>query len=416
MIVIEADVEITALGGLGDGVAQHAGAPLYVPKSCVGDRLRVRAGHENYAEIIEILHAGPDRRAAPCEYFDRCGGCALQQLSAESYREFKTKIFHDSLARAGFPEVRGDVEFLPSATRRRVEFNIAWNNNIPSLAFYAPRSHQPIAISRCPVLVPALQTIITPLNAALAAWPFARSIAALSLTLADAGVDMVLTLKHNALPDAAMLVRDAALLGIARVSARTADKKLHVLVKHAPVEMRLRPCAVPLPPDAFLQATAQGQHLLTDFAIAATQHATQLVDLFCGIGTYSLPLAAHTQVHAMEGDAAMTGALRNAAKRQNISALSVEARDLCKHPLTARELNRFDAAIINPPRAGAAAQVQELAASQLKNIVMISCNPATFARDALTLKQAGFALTRAQGIDQFVWNPHLEIAAQFQRS
>jgi tRNA/tmRNA/rRNA uracil-C5-methylase (TrmA/RlmC/RlmD family) len=171
---------------------------------------------------------------------------------------------------------------------------------------------------------------------------------------------------------------------------------------------------VPLPAGAFLQAAAEGQQVLTDFVLTHTKGAQKIADLFCGIGTYSLPASRHASVAAFELEGASVATLRETAKK-NALKLTATARDLFKNPLAIKELAGFDAVILNPPRAGAKTQTEAIAASTVKKLVMISCNPASFARDAKTLKSAGFTLSHALGLDQFVWSPHLEICAAFER-
>jgi len=400
----DTDLEVTveSLGGLGDGIASYNGKPLFVAKSCVGDRLRVRIVHENHdgyqGIITEVLSGGEHRREAPCVYFSECGGCSLQQLQEEHYRAFKTRMLASAVARSGY-DMPADILFLPTGTRRRVEFKVGGG----TLAFHAPRSHRPVAVEHCLILTPALQALIAPLNEVVGDWSGLFSV---GLTQADVGIDMMLTFRDS-IP-ALALEAVCAQLGIARVCVRTREGKAKILHQAGPVEMLLGDKRVALPPEAFLQATAEGQAALTQAVLEGVMDATLVVDLFCGIGTYSFPLSARAKVHAVEGDGAMVAAAKAAG-------LSAEQRDLFKSPLTAKELARFDAAVINPPRAGAKAQCEQLVASGISRVVMVSCNPASFARDAALFNKNGFRLTRALGIDQFVFSQHLEIVGIFHR-
>jgi len=413
-------VTVESLGGLGDGIASYNGKPLFIPKSCAGDRLEVRIVHENHnglqGVIERIISPGPERRDAPCPYFDRCGGCSLQQLVPVAYREFKTRMLHSALARAGFPSPDAQVVFLPAATRRRVEFKVSHEAGNIALSFHAPRSHTAIAIDQCLVLRPELQAMIAPVNRALSSYKAAKYLYAVSLTAADSGIDMLLTFKGCDIASLPPLDRIASELNLARICVRIAETQPIVAVQSTSVDMQLGDFLVPLPPDAFLQATREGQEQLTTAALKAAEGATSVIDLFCGIGTYSFPLSAQSAVHAIEGEAVMVAAIQKAAQKYGIRSLTAEARDLFKHPFTVQELARFDAAVINPPRTGAKAQTEALAQSAISSVAMISCNPATFARDAQILAAGGFSLVSAQGIDQFVWNQHLEIAALFRRS
>jgi 23S rRNA (uracil1939-C5)-methyltransferase len=412
------EVTVESLGGLGDGIATHNNKPLFIPKSCAGDRLSVRIVHENrdgaQAQIDEILGWGIDRIIPPCGYFDRCGGCSLQQLSESSYQAFKTKIFYNAITHAGYNAANAKTVFLPAATRRRVEFKLAHGGNAVKLALLEPRSHTPVAIDQCLILRPELQALIAPISEALSAEAFSATLYAVSLTLTDSGIDMLLTFRNTDLATLPPMEGLCKSLGIARISARNRDDAAtRTLHTQTPVEMTLGGYAIPLPADAFLQASVEGQALLTEATLAACEGAKSVADLFCGIGTYSFPASRKVKIHAVESDATMVAAMQKSIKQHGITSLTAEKRDLFKAPLTAFELNRFDAAIINPPRLGAKAQCEHIAKSTVKTVAMVSCNPATFSRDAKILKSAGFKLQSAQAVDQFVFSPHLEITALF---
>ena len=287
-------------------------------------------------------------------------------------------------------------------------------NNV-ALAFHDLRSHNATVIDECLLLVPKLQALIAPLNEQLSDLDFSQALYSVGLTKADHGIDMLLTLKNYDLSAVPSLEALAKALGIARISVRTPNEKAIIVASLQPVEMQLGDYAITLPPEAFLQATAEGQAELTRMALEATQSSSAVVDLFCGIGSYSFPLSHHVKTHAVELDEAMVRTLKESIKRHALTNVSAQRRDLFKQPLTATELSTYAAAIINPPRLGAKAQCQQLAESQLKTVVMISCNPATFARDMLILKKAGFAMETVRAIDQFVWSQHLEIAAVLRR-
>lgn len=413
------EVTIDSLAGLGDGVVHYNGNPLFVPKSCVGDRLKVRITQEAkdacHGVITEILYAGPTRREAPCAHFHHCGGCSLQQLDPETYQHFKLTMLQQSLHRAGLSCDTSPILFLPAATRRRVEFKLHHHDGKTALAFHQPRSHRLIAVHECPILEPALAALIAPLNHALSQLSCSRLVSAISLTAADSGIDMVLTVSGDIASCASELSAMCNRLNIARLSQRQSSHKLEVLVTAKPVYMRLADIDVPLPPDAFLQASAEGQSALTQAAVAATSGASSIIDLFCGIGTYSFPLSQQAQVHAIEGDSAMVGTIRNTISRQALASLTVEQRDLFDNPIPVKQIDSYDAAIINPPRAGAKAQCEKLAHSTIPTIVMISCNPATFSRDARILCDGGYHLHALSGVDQFVWSEHLELVAIFRR-
>ncbi len=408
-------IKVDALGGLGDGIASYDGKPVFIAKACPGDTLDITIVHENrnglQGVINTVIEPGPSRRTAPCFYYDRCGGCTLQHFDEGFYREFKLRMLHSALERAGFARPAAEVMFIAPASRRRVEFKAKHDGDAVALAFHDLRSHAPTAVDVCLLLVPELQALITPLNHALSNQPFSPYLFSVALTKADRGVDMVLTFKQFDLHALPPLDKMAKSLGITRISVRTPESKSLLMVQSGPVEMHLGGYDVPLPVESFLQATREGQMELTRVALEATHGAANVVDLFCGIGSYSFPLAQRGKAHAVELDAGMI----ECVKAVGAPSLTSKARDLFRDPLGARELSSFDAAVINPPRLGAKAQTQELANSSVNTVVMVSCNPATFARDALILKERDFALASVRGIDQFVWSPHLEIVAVFTR-
>lgn len=413
MSISPVTVTIESLGGLGDGIASLNGKPLFVPKACAGDQLSVRIVHQTKealrGEIVSVEQPGPDRATAPCLHFDACGGCTLQQLSEESYREFKTRMAESALRQAGFPDIKIETIFLPAASRRRAEFKFDGQK----LAYFAARTNDLVPIDNCLILEPALAALMKPLARDLKK---ISGIKTVSLTAADSGFDLQITLIHNDKPDVAVLDKMAETLGLSRIGIRSKNDEYWGAVKRAPVTMHLGGYDVALPPDAFLQASSEGQKILTDAVLAGTEGAKRIVDLFCGIGTYSFPLSARASTHAVELDAAMIGSLKKSIKQHNLSEkLSAEERDLFRNPLSAKELNSFDAVVINPPRIGAKSQCEDIAASTVSRVVMVSCNPATFARDAKTLKDGGFRLESTKALDQFVYSPHLEMVAVFSR-
>jgi 23S rRNA (uracil1939-C5)-methyltransferase len=417
------EISIHTLGGLGDGISQLDGKPVFVEKAAAGDVLRVRLIQKtkefSRGEIETIIKPGADRVQPPCPHYAACGGCNLQHLSESAYRQHKHKVMADALAHAGFAGKPFTAHFLPASSRRRVE--LKWDGK--RFAYYASRSRDLVAINGCLILEPALQALLTLLAEALAASSLASNIKTVSLTAADSGIDVAITSNHphplaSSLPspfkgegqgEGLFLESLAHSLDISRI---TLDGQL--IIETKPITMQLGSHAIALPAGAFLQASKEGQRLLTEAVLAACKGESSVADLFCGIGTYSIPLSEKVRVHSVELGAAMIAGLRSEAKKHGLN-LSAEQRDLFTAPLKKEELERFSAVVINPPRPGAKAQCEALAGSNVKKIVMVSCSPASFARDAKILKNAGFSLLSAKAIDQFVYSPHLEIVAVFGR-
>jgi 23S rRNA (uracil1939-C5)-methyltransferase len=421
----EAVLVIDAIGARGDGVARYGGGAVYVPFTAPGDRARVRLaqrrGEGRAGELVELLQ--PGARAQPrCPHFGVCGGCALQHLAEAAYVEAKTGLVTTALRQHGLVAAEiAPLERVPPGTRRRARFAVQRPraaSGPAAIGFMGRASHRVVDMTACAVLHPALVALAGALRQAAARfWPLGAAGAA-TATLSDTGIDLLLDLA--ALPDLAMLEALAAFAeaqDLARLSWRAPDA-----AEPTPAAIRRPPrvifsgVPVELPPDAFLQASPEAEAMLVRAVLAGIGAADRVVDLHAGLGTFSFALAQRAAVHAVDGARPAVAALAAAAARAGIHRLGSECRDLEARPLLPEELARFDAAVFDPPRAGAKEQAAALARSGLRRIVAVSCNPASFARDARLLVDGGFRLTRVQPVDQFLWSPHVELVASFERS
>lgn len=387
-------LEITRLGGLGDGSGMHEGAPVFVPKSCIGDELTVRdteskAGVRR-AEIIDIVTAGKDRAPAPCPHYAACGGCSLQHLSQSGYQQFKRDVVMSALSYGGFPDIVPEFHFLPANSRRRADFKVENGQ----LAYVAAKSHARVPISDCLILTPRLRALIAPLNELL---PLLPEVTSVQMTEADSGIDLQIE-SPKPLPEMAIKMF-ADQHGLARANNYTANA----------VTMHFGGQKVSLPPDAFLQASKEAETLMTSLVVNAAAGANNIVEFFSGLGTYTFPLAKKATVSAFELDNAMVSAML----KLHHPRVKAFRRDLFKEPMPTHALKGFDIAVINPPRMGASAQTKALATSGIAKIVMVSCNHATWSRDAKALKDAGYKLNSLAVIDQFVYSPHVELVSIF---
>ena len=412
------EITITSLGGLGDGIADHNGKPVFVPKTVIGDRVRLNITKETTTElrgeIAEIITAGENRTIPPCRHFDSCGGCSLQQLKEQAYKDFKTQMFHSALRQAGYDLPDASVTFIPASSRRRVEMRVYRTRGITQMAYFRPGTNDLLPIEKCIILTKPLQAFLFPLGKALGNLKGVEHIKSVKLTELAGGIDMLLVLKQE-LPGAALLEL-AEKTDVSRLSMQVNNSQPKIIVSRRPTEIILGGYPIALPADSFLQSSIEAQENLTAFVCNHIPHEGKIVDLFSGIGTYSFPMTKAHKVHAVESHDGMVSHLKKAAKKHALEeSLTAECRDLFHAPLSKEELSKFEAVVINPPRPGAKRQVEEIAASAIRRVVMISCNPGTFARDAKILKNAGFNLIHAEGIDQFVYSPHLEIAAVFGR-
>ena len=395
-------VLIERFAARGDGVTADG---RFVPGAVPGDRVLPDGS----------LLRGADHVEARCRHFGTCGGCQLQHVSDRLIADFARDRVLAPLARSGIaPEQLMPVHVSPEGTRRRAAMRATRTDGEVRLGFNAEGAHRLVDMAECPVLHPALFALVPPLRGLLGPWLAERSAIGVTMTLTDNGVDLLLAnLQANSLPRIEGLTRFAADQGLARLSVE-GPMGVETLVANANPSLTLGGVPVTLPPAAFLQATADGEAMLVSAVTSVLGDARRVVDLFAGCGTFALPASRTAQVLAVDGAGPAIRALAEAAGRAGRRLLT-DHRDLFRKPLVAEELDRFDAAIIDPPRAGAIAQTEQLAASRIRTVAAVSCNPATFVRDAERLVAAGFRLGRLWPVAQFRWSTHVELVAEFRR-
>jgi 23S rRNA (uracil1939-C5)-methyltransferase len=411
---------VEELGAQGDGIAHWQGEPVFLPFTVPGDRVRaeigVRRGSGHEGRVVERIVSGPGRADPVCRHFGRCGGCALQHLQAEDYRAVKLGALHVALLRARIdPAVVAPLRSVPPSRRRvRLGLSRPRDPHAPGLVGLRERfRHGLIDLTECAVLEPALFALVDPLRRLASELLPPGATAEAMLTRCDSGVDLLV--EHAEPPGLVALEALGALAAdrdLARIVWRSGREDM-LVVERRPVRVVFSGVAVPFPPGAFLQASAAAEAVLVDEVVGAVGGRKPVLDLYAGLGTFAFALAHAGSVHAVEGDAAAVASL--AAASSSAPRVTVERRDLDRDPLAGAELSRYAAAVFDPPRAGALHQTAALAASQLQTIVAVSCNPATFARDAARLIAGGFRLERVVPVDQFVWTPHLELVAAFRR-
>jgi len=360
---------------------------------------------------------GPHHAEPPCRHFPRCGGCQLQHVDDDAYAAFLAERVAGALAaqRLPAPSMR-DAHLSPPRTRRRASLRAERIGARIVLGFNEAASHRVVDLRECHVLHPALWALVAPLRDLLAPLLGRGAQAEVRLTLADQGADVGLSgVSAAGLAASEALTAFAQAHGLARLSL---DEGFGLEPRWEPaaVTTTLGGVAVPLPPAAFLQATADGAAALQAAVADAVGGAATLLDLFAGLGTFALPLAAKgARVLATEGDAGAALALRTAANRAGRPVL-VDHRDLFRRPYAAADLARFDAVVLDPPRAGAKEQMPALAAAGgPRRLAYVSCNPATFARDAAILAGGGWRIGWVQPVGQFRWSTHVELVAALER-
>jgi 23S rRNA (uracil1939-C5)-methyltransferase len=407
-----------------------------VPLALPGDRLRVRLGERRAdgfaAEPVAWLAPSPDRRAAPCPAFGRCGGCAWQHLAEPAYARVKRDLLILALDRKGLrPGAAFAVEqarISPPGERRRVRFAGRRDRRDVVLGLRMRAGHRIVDLAQCPVAAPAIVALLAPARAAAGALdalsPGRGPVEfQLAVSRTDTGLDVTWTLPAApSLADRERLARWAEAQDLARLSWRRPDADgrpapPEPVALRRPVRAAFGGVPVDLPPDAFLQATAAGEAAIRATVLAAVAAAPggPVADLFAGCGTLSLPLATSRAVHAVEGDDRAAAALGAAARRAGLGRVTVERRDLERRPLLAADLTRFAAIVFDPPSAGAAAQAREIARSPVRTVVAVSCEPATLARDLRVLADGGYRIERVVPVDQFLWSARIEAVAVLRR-
>ncbi|SIS51964.1 23S rRNA m(5)U-1939 methyltransferase [Roseivivax lentus] len=399
-------VIIERLGHLGDGIAP---GPVYAPGTLPGEVLDGDVDN-GYMPNPRIVTPSPDRVAPPCKHGKSCGGCQLQHASEAFTATWKTEIVRVALAAQGLETEFRPIVTSPPQTRRRATFSARRTKKGALAGFHKKRSDVIVPVPDCLLVHPDLAAAL-PLVEALAVLGGSRKgELSVLVTRTETGLDVAVT---GGKPlDTALR---AALADIARDHdlARIAWADEETLQRRAPV-LHFGPAAVTPPPGAFLQATPEGEAALRDAVLEITRGAKRSADLFAGCGTFALPMAQYSEVLAIEGARATTDALDHGWRMSSgLKSVTTQTRDLFRNPLLAEDMAKLDAVAIDPPRAGAEAQVAELAKARPGRIAHVSCNPVTFARDAATLTAAGYDLDWLQVVDQFRWSTHIELVASF---
>jgi 23S rRNA (uracil1939-C5)-methyltransferase len=408
-------VTIARMGQRGDGIVEDPRAVLYVPHTLPGETAVVEPvpGPPDRRRLVALQVASPARVAPICPHFGTCGGCAVQHWAFEPYRVWKRNLVIEAFAQVGLEAPVEDLVDAHGAGRRRVVLHGRFRSHgIIEVGFAAYRRHQIVPIDRCPVLAPELARAIA------VAWRVAEVLASggkpldIQVTATEVGLDVDL---RGSGPLGASALSQLATVAEAHGLARLTRHGERVLQQAAPV-VRMGRARVLLPPGAFLQATAQGEATLAELVMAQVGAATAVADLFAGVGPFALRLAERARVTAIDRDQAAIAALDAAAKATSgLKPVAAACRDLFRHPCSAAELARFEACVFDPPRQGAQAQAEALAASRVPVVIAVSCNPSTLARDARLLIEGGYRLTRVTPVDQFRYTPHVEMVAQFVR-
>lgn len=416
-------IDIETFESHGDGAGRAPdGKRVYVPNSRPGDRAEVEfiasRGDGYSGRVQKFLNQSP-RRDADCPVFETCGGCQLQHVPVEDYQIWKSDIVKTAFARQGLEPEFQPMMSAPLSSRRRTTIKVIKTSNGVVLGYNAAQSHQIVDIENCPRLIDSLNVLLAPLRKLAGQILPMNGTARFSVT--DTGTDTIDLLVDTdidlGLEQFEIFSEFAHAYQIPRVTRKTSDNFLEPIIELEPVKISLSGFDVPLPPDSFLQPSLDGERILTELVLNAINGSQQVIDLYAGVGTFSVPLATKAKnVLAVDGASHQVDALQSAVN-QNTKLANIQTltRDLQRNALMAAELNFADVIVFDPPRAGAKEQTYEIAQSTVPLVVAVSCNPATMARDLRFLIDGGYDITHVTPVDQFPMSYHVEAVAILKR-
>lgn len=403
---------IERLGHRGDGVAHHDGQPVFVPYALPGERVEAEIRGER-AEAVTVLAASKTRVEPPCPHFGVCGGCVIQHLADAGVAAFKRELVIEALADRGLSAEVEPTITVPPRARRRGTFAGVMAGRTPLVGFHERASHRVVAIETCFVVTPRLFAILPALRILTGLIQPRKGPLDLTCLETETGIDVAVSPVPATVADRLRvpLIQLAEAHDLARLTVGG-----EVVVERRPPLVRIDGVAVVPPPGGFLQAAVEAEAAMAEVVLAATAGAKRVADLYSGVGTFAFRLSRHADVLAAESDAAAVASLDRAMRTMTgRHRITPERRDLARRPFVEKELERFDAVVFDPPRAGAPEQSAWLAKSKVPTVVAVSCNPATLARDLRTLVDGGYRIERVVPIDQFRWSAHVEVVAVLRR-
>ena len=407
---------IDHVGHRGDGVAFADGQSIFVPYTLGGETVEVApvpGHHPDRRRLLQVERASPERITPFCQHFGTCGGCAIQHWESGHYQAWKRGLVVETLAQA---KIFCDVHPLIDAHglgRRRITLHARMGtHDVLKVGFSAANSHDIVPVDRCPILDPGLSGALD------AAWAIAEPLKPtgkpldIQFVATDSGLDV--DVRGSGPLPSNMIATLSEVADRHRLARLTRHGEL--VLMRTPPTITIGTAQVTLPPGSFLQATAAGEEALAALVGEHCRRAKHIADLFCGVGPFALRLAAKSRISAFDNDAGAVTALQKAAtSTSGLKPVKAETRDLFRRPLMPQELRDYDAVVFDPPRQGAQAQVRQLALSKIPVVVAVSCNVATFARDARILIDGGYGIESVTPVDQFRHTPHVELVARFKR-
>lgn len=408
----ETELTIARLGAHADGIADTQDGPVFVPYTLAGERVTAEIDGGR-ARLIRVITPSAQRVAPVCRHFAHCGGCATQHMDRAAEHAWKIAQVATAFSQQGLKPVIAPLITADPHSRRRAVFAARRTRTGAVFGLHAPRTHDIVDLAECPILAPEIESRIPGLRALAMGFLSRSGEARLTVVVTATGIDVAV---EDAKPELSFddraklsdLARAARIVRLTLGAETVYEDTLPVL---AFGRARVAP-----QPGVFLQAVPQIEARMTELILAAVGKSKRVADLFCGLGTFTFPLAERAEVLAVDGEKRAIAALNDAAKRaQGMKPITAKVRDLFSEPLSLKELEPYEAVVFDPPRAGADAQAQRIAKSKVKIAVAVSCNPATLARDVRTLIEGGFVLETVTPIDQFVFSPHIEAIAVLRR-
>jgi len=370
---------------------------------------KVALGKENK---FKIILPSKDRITPVCTHYKGCGGCSMQHATQSFIKDWKSNVIKSCLSARGLKTIIKPILTSKTNSRRRVTLHGMKTKKSVTVGFFKRNTHELISTPSCELVNPEILSAFSLFEEITLIGATRKSIIEISVTVSKAGLD--LNILNGKKLENQSIMKITALCENFNIARITWNEDLLANFLNPTIEFQ--GIAITPPPNAFLQATEEGQEILIENAMLSVFNSDKVIDLFSGCGTFTLPAAKRSEVLAIDKTKSMLSAIEQAWRETSgLKKVTSRSQDLFKEPVGKEELNSFDSAIIDPPRVGAEAQSRELAQSNIKRISSVSCNPKTFSRDAKILVDSGFKLDWVQPIDQFLWSSHIELVAQFSR-
>ncbi|MDM9996083.1 RNA methyltransferase [Bartonella henselae] len=400
-------VVIDHIGTSGHGISNISHDSLSVPFTLPGE-VAIVALRGKYGKLIALEKKSSERIDAICQHFENCGGCVLQHWHADAYRSWKRQLVINALKRYGIdvfvsPLIEGGYQ-----NRRRITLTALATQKGHIVGFNRYLSHDVIALEECPVTRLEIMSKLNSIKLLCALVGNHTKRFQVTVTSVENGLDVAFNgcvVRDEHIRQ--QMIHTALAYGMTRLSVEG-----EILVEREKPLVYFGDVCVEFPAGGFLQATFEAENIMGNIILAYLEKAKNAVDLFSGLGTFTLRMAKKMNVHAVENNETALANLDRAARfATGLKTVTCERRDLFRRPLSAKELSCFECVVFDPPRAGAQEQVRELAKTTIPRVVTISCNPVTFARDLSLLVAGGYTIEKIIPIDQFLWSPHVEIVA-----